>query len=133
MYPQLKTKLGRRKGLIVGGLIWGIWHWPLIWLIGYEYGTNYPGYPVTGMLLFLVFSVSIGIFCDYVYEKSGVIWLPALLHGAINAAAGIPLAVSGVSVMRLLGPAPVGVIGVIGYVVVGVWLLGKGDKGTATE
>ena len=125
MYPQLKERYGRTRGRLLGGLIWGVWHWPLIWLIGYEYGTNYPGYPVSGMLLFLVFSVSLGIFCDYAYEKSGSIWLPSLLHGAINAAAGIPLAVSGVGVKRLLGPAPVGVIGGIGYVIVGVVILVK--------
>ena len=38
MYPQLKARFGRRKGWILGGVIWGAWHWPLIWLIGYEYG-----------------------------------------------------------------------------------------------
>ena len=127
MYPQLKTKLGRTRGRLVAGLIWGVWHWPLIWLIGYEYGTGYPGYPVSGMLLFLVFSTSIGIICDYVYEKSDCIWLPSLLHGAINAAAGIPLAMCGTGANRLLGPAPVGVIAGIGYVVVGVVILGKGE------
>ena len=78
------------------------------------------GYPVSGMVLFCAFTISIGILCDWVYERSGSIWLPALLHGAINAAAGIPLLVSGASVYRLLGPAPNGVIGGIGIVVVGV-------------
>ncbi|MBR5382661.1 MAG: CPBP family intramembrane metalloprotease, partial [Clostridia bacterium] len=33
LYPQLKTRFGRRKGWILGGVIWGAWHWPLIWLI----------------------------------------------------------------------------------------------------
>ena len=128
MYPLLKTRFGRRTGLILGGLIWGAWHWPIIWLIGYEYGTGYPGFPVTGMVLFCVFTVAIGILCDYVYEQSGSIWLPALLHGAINAAAGIPLLVCGSEVKRLLGPAPNGIISGIGFVVVGAWILVKGKE-----
>ena len=128
MYPLLKTRFGRRTGLILGGLIWGAWHWPIIWLIGYEYGTGYPGFPVTGMVLFCVFTVAIGILCDYVYEQSGSIWLPALLHGAINAAAGIPLLVCGSEVKRLLGPTPNGIISGIGFVVVGAWILVKGKE-----
>ena len=61
LYPQLEAGVGRRKGWILGGIIWGAWHWPLIWLIGYEYGAaagnsvGYAGFPVTGMLLFLLF------------------------------------------------------------------------------
>ncbi len=47
LYPQLKARFGRNKGLLLGGVIWGAWHWPLIWLIGYEYGAytgNTAGY-----------------------------------------------------------------------------------------
>ena len=35
MYPSLKAKYGRRRGLIIGGQIWGAWHCPVIWLIAY--------------------------------------------------------------------------------------------------
>ncbi len=38
MYPMLKDKLGRVKGMILGGVIWGAWHWPAMVLAGYEYG-----------------------------------------------------------------------------------------------
>lgn len=112
LYPQLKARFGRRKGLVLGGVIWGAWHWPLIWLIGYEYGFGYVGFPVLGMLLFCLFTVALGIWCDRLYERSGSIWLPALLHGAINAAAGLPLTVClpDTGSFRLLGPAPNGLI-----------------------
>ena len=41
LYPQLKARFGKRLGWVIGGIIWGLWHSPLIWLIGYEYGTDY--------------------------------------------------------------------------------------------
>ena len=112
LYPQLQARFGRKKGWILGGIIWGAWHWPLIWLIGYEYGFGYVGFPVLGMLLFCLFTVALGIWCDRLYERSGSIWLPALLHGAINAAAGLPLTVClpDTGSFRLLGPAPNGLI-----------------------
>ena len=69
MYPQLKERYGRTRGRVVGGLIWGAWHWPIIWLIGYEYGTGYPGFPVVGILLFCLYTVPLGAMCDWVYES----------------------------------------------------------------
>ncbi|MBO4798359.1 MAG: CPBP family intramembrane metalloprotease, partial [Candidatus Methanomethylophilaceae archaeon] len=99
LYPQLKAQFGRKKGWILGGVIWGLWHAPLICLIGYEYGeaagntAGYRGVPVTGVLLFCIIAAGWGILHDRLYEKSGSIWLPALFHGAINAAAAIPLMV----------------------------------------
>ena len=125
LYPQLKAKLGRRNGRILGGSIWGAWHWPIIWLIGYEYGTEYFGFPVVGMLLFCVIAIAIGIFCDWVYERSESIWLPSILHGAINAAATIPVAVCmpDTGSARLLGPAPNGIIAGLPFLVVAVVLL----------
>ena len=118
LYPQLKARYGKKKGWILGGVIWGAWHWPLIWLIGYEYGAataneaGYIGFPVTGMLLFCVITVGWGILHDWLYEKSESIWIPALFHGAINAAAALPLLVclTNTGSMRLLGPQSMGVL-----------------------
>ena len=125
LYPQLKAKFGRRKGWILGGFIWGAWHWPSIWLIGYEYGTEYFGFPVVGMLLFCVFAIAIGIFCDWLYERSESIWLPSILHGAVNAAGTIPVAVClpDTGSARLLGPAANGIIAGLPFLVVAVVLL----------
>ena len=125
LYPQLKEKYGRRKGLLLGGIIWGIWHWPLIFLIGYEYGFDYVGFPLTGMLLFCVFTIACGALCDFLYEKTSVIWLPSLFHGAFNAAATISLAVCAANTgsFRLLGPVPNGLLaGLPMFILAGVLL-----------
>ena len=112
LYPQLKARFGRNMGWLIGGLIWGAWHWPAIWLIGYEYGFDYVGFPVIGMLLFAVITIAMGIIADWTYEKTGCIWVPAIFHGAFNAAATVTIAVltPGTGSARLLGPAPNGLI-----------------------
>ncbi|MDO4804589.1 MAG: type II CAAX endopeptidase family protein [Lachnospiraceae bacterium] len=128
LYPQLKAGHGRKNGLLFGGIIWGMWHWPLIWLIGYEYGSEYFGYPVTGMLLFCIITIALGVFCDWLYERSGSIWLPALFHGAFNAAATIPLTMCKVDIgsARLLGPPPNGLIAGLPLIVAALVLLLRG-------
>ncbi len=125
LYPKLKEMYGRKKGLLLGGAIWGAWHWLLIWLIGYEYGTDYPGFPITGMLLFCVITISIGILHDVIYEKSRCIWIPALLHGALNAAATIPMAVcrTDTGPARLLGPAPNGILAGLPMILCALYIL----------
>ena len=85
MYPYLKDRFGTALGRIIGGIIWGMWHWPVMILAGYEYGTDYPGAPFLGLFAFCMFASAIGIIEDYYYEKTGCIWIPALFHGAINA------------------------------------------------
>ena len=37
MMPHLKEQLGLLNGRLLGGVIWGVWHWPLMLLVGYEY------------------------------------------------------------------------------------------------
>lgn len=134
LYPQLKAKFGHKKGWILGGIIWGAWHWPVIWLIGYEYGFNYVGFPVVGMLLFCVFTVALGILCDWLYERSGSIWLPSICHGAINAIATLPIAIclSDTGSARLLGPAPNGIIAVLPFLSVAVVLFLRRKKKDGT-
>ena len=36
MMPRLKERLGLLNGRLLGGVIWGVWHWPLMLLVGYE-------------------------------------------------------------------------------------------------
>lgn len=139
LYPQLKAGFGRRKGWLLGGAVWGAWHWPLIWLIGYEYGAaagnprGYAGFPVVGMLLFCVVAAGWGILHDWLYEKSGSIWLPAVLHGAINAAAALPLAVcmTNTGSARLLGPAPNGIVAGLPFLIVAAMLFVRAGDGGA--
>ena len=136
MYPQLKAKFGRQKGWLLGGVIWGAWHWPLIWLIGYEYGAaagnsaGYMGFPVVGMLLFCVITAGWGILHDWLYEKSGSIWVPSIFHGAINAAATLPLTVclADTGSARLLGPAPMGLLAGLPFLTVATLLFLRGKE-----
>ena len=112
MYPILKEHFGIVKGRLIGGAVWGVWHWPIMLLAGYEYGTTYWGAPVTGPLLFCVITIAMGILLDFLYGKTSCIWVPALCHGAINAFAGIPTLFLNPAYADklLLGPLMIGVI-----------------------
>ena len=133
LYPQLKARFGRKTGWVIGGAVWGAWHWPVICLIGYEYGPEYFGFPVVGMLLFAVVTVALGIIADWTYEKTGCIWLPSLFHGAYNAAATVTIAVCtpGTGSARLLGPAPNGLLAGIPLFAVALILFLKWNGPTA--
>jgi membrane protease YdiL (CAAX protease family) len=71
--------LGRIRGVGLLGIIWGMWHWPVIWM-----GYNYPGQPVLGSLLMVVFTVVLAYFLAYAVFKSKGVWTAAYLHGLFN-------------------------------------------------
>lgn len=121
LYPYLKEKLGVTKGRIVGGVIWGSWHWPVMIFAGYEYGKEYIGAPVLGPIVFCLFTVMMGILCDYVYEKTETIWLPSLMHGATNAFTIFAyLTKPEYADMAILGPANIGIISMIPMIIMAV-------------
>lgn len=123
MYPYLKEHFGKTKGRIIGGFIWGAWHWPVMLVCGYEYGKNYIGAPVLGLIVFCVFTIIAGILLDYVYEKSGTIWMAALLHGAINANnVFFYTTKEEYSHLSILGPTLIGIISGIPLLVIGIYI-----------
>jgi membrane protease YdiL (CAAX protease family) len=73
-------KLGRVRGVLLLGAIWGAWHWPLILM-----GWNYPGHPLLGLLLMVLYCTVEGIVLSYVVLKSGSLLLVAFLHAIDNA------------------------------------------------
>ena len=133
MYPLLKERFGRAGGRVIGGMIWGVWHWPIMLLSGYEYGMVYWGAPVTGPLLFCLITTAMGIILDYLYEKTGCIWVPALCHGAFNAFAGVPTLLLNPAYgnQLLLGPLMIGLVGGLPMILLAARLFPRG--GAAPE
>lgn len=76
------TQLGRVRGVLLVGIIWGLWHAPIIAM-----GYNYPGYPLLGILLMTIYTVALAFFLGYAVLKSGSVWLAAYLHALNNATA----------------------------------------------
>ena len=124
MMPRLKERFGLLTGRLLGGVIWGIWHWPLMLLVGYEYGTNYLGAPVLGLVVWCVFCFALNTLLDILYEKTECIWVPALAHGAVNAVATLPavLTYPADAYYNVLGPMPIGLISMLPVLALAVGL-----------
>ena len=124
MMPCLKERFGLLNGRLLGGVIWGIWHWPLMLLVGYEYGTDYLGAPVLGLVVWCVFCFAMNSLLDLLYEKTGCIWVPAIAHGAFNAVAALftVLTYPADAYYNVLGPTPIGLIGLLPVLAAAVWL-----------
>ena len=76
--PRLVAILGR-PGTLVAGLIWALWHLPII-LLGYNYG----GQPWAGLLIWLPLCMALSVLLTAFKDRGGSIWPAALGHGALN-------------------------------------------------
>jgi len=100
--------LGFWPSSLIIGLIWGVWHAPVILL-----GHNYPDHPVLGVPLMIAFCVAMSPIIQCLREKGGSVVTAALFHGSINACAGL-------SIMIVSGASDL-VLGMTG--IIGIWLL----------
>ncbi len=114
--------LGRRRAIVTLGVVWGIWHWPII-AMGYNYGTGYVGAPWTGMAAMLVMTTSVGTFLAWVTLRTDSVWPAAIGHGTVNAIAAIGILFVKGNPPSLLGPTVVGLVAIVPWALVAVWLL----------
>ncbi len=75
------TRLGRKRGVLLLGIIWGIWHWPVIWM-----GYNYPDQPILGSIMMVAYCVGLAYFLAYAVFKSKGVWTASYLHALSNQA-----------------------------------------------
>lgn len=127
LQPKLLSLTNPRLGMILMGLIWGAWHWPLI-AMGYEYGFGYPAFPWLGMSIFLWFTFIAGTLLGWLSFRSGSVWPAVLGHATINGTAGLPAVFILGSPSALVGPLAVGVVGGLGSAVVAFWILYRWDS-----
>lgn len=104
------------KRVLFTGIIWGLWHAPLILM-----GHNYPEYPIAGIGMMVVFCTLLALLFDWSRTRTRGVWGPCLLHGIINGSAGLfalfaweghplvasPVGLGGFLVLSILGVAVV--------------------------
>ena len=99
--------MGFWKSSILIGLIWGIWHAPII-----LQGHNYPQHPITGVFMMVILCVLLAPIFSYIRLKANSVIAAAIFHGTLNATAGLPLVV-----IKGGNDLIVGVTGLSGFVV----------------
>ncbi len=83
LFPRL-LRLGTVPAIVVSGVVWGLWHAPLL-VLGY----NYPGTsPAVAIAAMCGMTTVMGAILAWVRMRSNSVWPAALGHGAVNAAAG---------------------------------------------
>jgi len=118
--------LGAFWANVITGVLWGLWHAPLI-LMGFNYGS----YGRIGTLFMIAWCIPLSFLLWRSREVTGSLLAPAILHGAINGFAGVFLILL-VDANPLIA-APAGLIGAAVAAVVAAlfWLLTRKWAGRA--
>ena len=120
LLPKLAGLYGRRKALLLSGLIWGLWHGPMI-ALGHNYGLGYWGYPVSGILAMVVFCLCAGAAEGYLTFRTGSVWPAAIFHSGMNAIAALPAYFAAGENSPFIGPMMTGILGGSGLLLLGLW------------
>ena len=74
LQPVLQHRFGKRRGVLLLGVIWGLWHFPLN-LFYYSPETSFYS-----ILTQLIVCICFSVFFGYVYLKTENIWAVAMIH-----------------------------------------------------
>lgn len=76
LQPMFQKRFGKRVGVILVGIVWGLWHMPL----DFFYYTADPSMGLISVCAHQITCITLGIFFAYAYMKTGNIWVPTILH-----------------------------------------------------
>lgn len=123
-----KMTSGAFKAAALVGVIWGVWHWPLL-LMSYAYGLVQPSSPPLDPLVYLVFTTAVSVLLSWATLRSGSVWPAAVGHGMNNSTSVLPAYLSTGANYPLLGPLPTGLISALGYVALALALFISRKRG----
>jgi hypothetical protein len=78
LLPKLMP-LGKPRAYALLGLIWGLWHLPLV-LVGF----TYPGHPILGAVMFIGLTTTFGIYLNELTLRHRSSILAGWAHGVFN-------------------------------------------------
>ncbi len=121
--PLLEKKKGVFKAMVICGLVWGIWYAPLI-IHGHDFGTDYFGAPITGILTLCVYYILLSMFFTWLHMKTETIYVPGLAHGTFAAIEPFALQFTlNYPKGHILGPSLPGVISMIPLLIFIIYLI----------
>ncbi|WP_330630103.1 CPBP family intramembrane glutamic endopeptidase [Halocatena halophila] len=117
LVPKLLA-LGDRRAIVLSGVIWGVWHWPLT-----IQGHNYPGTPILGAVLMCYFTIVVGVFLAWIALRGESVWPAVIGHAVINTTTPLVILLDVDMPQYLIGPMITGVVGSIPFALLACWLL----------
>lgn len=120
LLPKQLAFMGEKSASLSNGFLWGIAHAPLIFF-GFNYGLDYWGAPYTGILLMTFMCVCIGVCMSYSMIKTNNCMYASIIHSAFNVACDMQI-LSVVVGRPLIGPTPVGIIGMAPIILAAVYI-----------
>ncbi len=140
MMPKLMELMPKPVAVLVGGVIWGLWHAPLT-IAGHNFGVEYPGYPFSGIGLMCLLCIVMNAFLTLLTEKTKSIYPAAFVHALNNnLSCSIMFAIFGseAAMMKFAGiPSPeafVPYIAILSFVgIISLIFLIKKDKAKKEE
>ena len=108
--------LGTWPALVITGVVWGLWHSPIV-LLGY----NFDRADLSGVLFMVGGCVAWGLFLGWLRLRSDSVWPAVLAHGSLNAVGGFVLLLSAAG--ATVDMARVGPLGIISWALVAIVMI----------
>lgn len=130
LYPKMKEGHSFLRTAVLVGLIWGIWHAPII-AIGHNYqqvvGTASWPMIVAAIAAMCVLCVFLSIIFCYISQRAHSVWPAVVAHGSFNGVASIGMLYMADPdhVNAFIGPAPTGIIGALPLIIVAIYMAVK--------
>jgi membrane protease YdiL (CAAX protease family) len=82
LVPKMMQLTSFTKTAFISGLIWAVWHYPLIIYSNVRLGNTPVLY---SLVCFTILAVGVSFATAWLWLKSGSVWTAAILHGSHNA------------------------------------------------
>jgi membrane protease YdiL (CAAX protease family) len=114
LLPKL-LPFGKPRAYLLLGIVWGLWHLPLV-LVGFMY----PGYPLAGALLIMALTTAFGVYLNELTLRYRSSVLAGWVHGVFNSQKFGVWALLFPDVDPLLGGFS-GILGIAIWLILGIW------------